>query len=352
MLPVRHILRPYLPADYLADVDGAVEVAGWVHVEAGWDARGSLAPVDETRWVDGLAAASGPGIAALVANADLTLGEEVAEVLHAHGAASTRLRGIRDLIAWHPSRTVLDTTLLPERSRSAAFREGFEQLAVYGLTFETTCYSEQLAEVAELARAYPDQRIILCHAGTPVGIGGAFGDMGQTAEERGHIRGRWEEGLAALAAHPNAVVKLSGLTMPVCGFGFERRDGPPSVDEVVDAIGPLVDTIIGAFGPDRCMFGSNFPVEKPSVPLATLLNSYVAITGGRGVEETERLFSGTAVEMYRLPTSRRGYASGRAARGRTQRGPRRRRGRRAHPAGRARGAHCWCSARIGGRWSR
>lgn len=294
------IVRPYYPEDYVADLADAVDSIGYIHVEAGWVAKSALAPVDETRWIDALASANDIGIVGIVANTDLTLGEQAAEVLEAHLAASHRVRGIRDMLAWHPNPTIMNATPIAERSRRADFRRGFELLTQYNLSYETSIYSNQLDELRELALAFPEQPILVCHMGTPIAIGGQVGEVGRTENERLRIHAEWAEGIIRLAECPNVWMKLSGLLMPACGFGFERRSTPPSAAALVDTIGPLIDHVIDTFGAERCMFGSNFPVDKPSVPLATLIQAYRIIAEKRSAEEQAQLFAGSAQAFYRL----------------------------------------------------
>lgn len=294
------IVRPYLPEHYMADLGDAAYSVGYIHVEAGWVAKDATAPVDETRWVDRLPRGGGTGILGMVANADLTLGARVAEVLEAHLRASSRVRGVRDLLAWHPDASIMNTTPRANRSRQADFHRGFELLAQYDLSFETTIFSSQLEELRELALAFPKQPILVCHLATPVAIGGPVGEVGGTDHERIQIRAHWMEGIARLAECPNVWMKLSGLLMPVCGFGFDRRPIPPSVTELVDTLSPLIDHAIDRFGADRCMFGSNFPVDKPSAPLPTLIQAYRTTAKKRSVEEQARLFAGSAQAFYRV----------------------------------------------------
>lgn len=223
----KFITRPYLPVDFHRDC-GSTPIHSVVHVEAGWKGRGILAPVAETRWLDRLAAVGAFHIGAIVAHADLGLGASVVAVLRAHVEASNRVRGIRDMLAWHPSRSIMSSAATPEKSRDQQWRLAFERLSEMNLNFDATCYDHQLPELADLANSYPDQRIILCHAGNPVGVGGPFGEYGHTPTDRHRIFGRWQEGMARLAECRNIAVKISGLTMPVCGFGFETWRKPPS----------------------------------------------------------------------------------------------------------------------------
>lgn len=296
----KFIVRPYLTEDYAADLAGVADVIGLVHVEAGWVAKQPADPVDETRWVDGLSPVDNISVLGIVANADLTLGERVEDILGAHLEASARVRGIRDLLAWHPSPSIMNNTDDPQRSQRTDFRRGFESLSKYGLTFETSIFSNQLDEIADLARTFPEQPILVCHMATPAAVGGPIGEVGRTTDERARIRGEWEEGIGRLAECANVWMKLSGLLMPVCGFGFERQPAPPSVDELVEAIGPFIDHVIETFGPERCMFGSNFPVDKPSAPLPTLLEAYRVVVERLPGEAQNRLFSGSARAFYGL----------------------------------------------------
>lgn len=298
-----HITRPYLPRDFELDCANH-PVNGVVHVEASWKGRGPLAPVEETRWLDGLTASGAGRIEAIVAHADLGLGNEVDSILQAHRHASDRVRGVRDMLSWHESSSVLNLSTGPNRSQETRWRSGFEQLAQHDLSFEATCYDSQLDEVSELARAYPEQPIVLCHLGTPIGVGGPFGDLGQTLSERKSIRSRWQEALARLAENHNVFVKLSGLTMPVCGFGFERRSETPSVAEVSDAIQPLITFAIEAFGVERCMFASNFPIDKVSLPYSVLFDSFLNITGDLTLHQRQQLFRDNAARIYRIEQQR------------------------------------------------
>ena len=134
--------------------------------------------------------------------------------------------------------------------------------------------------------------------GTPGGVGGPFRVQGQTASEREAIRGRWQEGMARVAENANVSVKLSGLTMPVCGFGYERREQEPTVEEVRDALKPLIDFVIEVFGVKRCMFASNFPVDKVSQSYAVLFDAFLAITEDRTPQERQQLFRDNAARFY------------------------------------------------------
>jgi len=113
----------------------------------------------------------------------------------------------------------------------------------------------------------------------------------------------WREDLAAAAACPNVNTKISGLLMPVLGWRFHERDTPPSVGEIADAIGPLVEHALATFGDERCMFASNFPMDKVSAPLASIYGAFDQLTKARSRESRERLFGGNARRFYKLTSS-------------------------------------------------
>lgn len=299
------VLADYLPSHYGADsVDGQVD--GFVHVEAGWKGKGPLGPVDETRWLESLGT---PLLAAIVGYADLRLGDAVAEVLEAHLAASSRFRGVRYILAHHPDKRILSLCEAADLMNDTRWRAGYAQLAAYGLSFDATVYHHQLDSLVALARDVPDVPLIVCHAGTPTAYGGPFGGEGQTAAERAVIARRWRESMGRLAALPNVYVKISGLAMPILGWGYHQR---AAVDTTrVDAtrvaadLQPMVDFLIDRFGAERCMFGSNFPVDRVSLTWRSLYDAFAATVAGRSDAERQALFHGTASRVYRLETALR-----------------------------------------------
>lgn len=288
------LLSDYLPSHYKADT-ATSKVRRYVHVQAGWTDDKPLDPVGETAWLAGLH--NGP--AAIVAHADLSLGADVARVLSAHRSTSDRVRGIRHMLAWHSADSVMNFADDRELSRTPQFRAGYDQLAEHGLSFDAWCYSGQLDQVTELATYNPDVPIVLCHAGTPVGFGGTFGGVGVSAQERARIGDDWRAGISALAEHRHAYCKLSGLLMPVLGFGFENGPGA-SVEQLVDRLTPIVDFCIDAFGPDRCMVASNFPVDRVAVTYESLMRAMAEITARFGSDAQHALFTDTAAHFYRI----------------------------------------------------
>ncbi len=144
--------------------------------------------------------------------------------------------------------------------------------------------------------------MVLDHMGTPVGLAGPHGGQGETEADRARILDDWHAGLVAVAEHRNVHCKLSGLLMPICGFGFHERNTKPSVGEVVDALGPHVLFGIETFGVERCMFASNFPMDKVSVDYEVLWDAFLQIIANAGLDASQQaaLLAGNAAGFYRL----------------------------------------------------
>ncbi|MEL6182470.1 MAG: amidohydrolase family protein, partial [Myxococcota bacterium] len=288
------IVRDYLPADHRADASGH-HLAATVHVQAGWQAAGPLGPVGETRWLEQLEG----GPEGIVAYADLALGREVEQVLRAHREASSKVRGVRYMLAHHPSREVHSFAARPSIAHEPQFLEGFAHLADQGLSFDAWCYHHQLGDIAALARRFPETSIILCHLGTPVAVGGPFGPRGHSDSDRRNTFQAWSDALAEVAAEPNVTAKISGLTMPVLGWGYHQGDAP-SVDRLVDELGPLVHRALELFGVDRCMFASNYPVDRISQPFGTLYAAYAQLIAPYPDGAQHKLMFSNAARIYRL----------------------------------------------------
>ena len=260
-----------------------------------------LAVVGETEWVAGIAAeaASAPAgrarIGAIVGTANLCLGEKVREVLEAHKEASPLFRGIRDAAIYDASEEIhtAERATGPNLYGDAAFREGFAQLAPLGLSFDGYHYHTQNHFYADLARAFPETTMVLDHLGTPLGTGPYTGRRDEVFEV-------WKSGLETLRDCSNVHMKLGGMAMPWSGFGFERGERPPTSDELVAAQERYYHTAIDVFGPDRCMFESNFPVDRLSISYSVLWNAFKKIASRYGEEEKEALFRGTAMRVYGL----------------------------------------------------
>ena len=294
----------YLLHELAADVHGGHNVRSTVFIEARAmyraDGPEELRPVGEVEFVQGLAAASASGLygpcqaaAAIVGHANLTLGERVAAVLEALQAASpNRFRGIRHNVMWDPH-PEMDSRAQPGTLASPTFRAGARVLARQGLSFDTFLYFPQLPELAALAAAVPDLPIILNH------IGGLL-RVGPYANRDTEVLAAWRRGLAAVAQCPNVFLKLGGLGMPWTGFDWHTRSQPIGSDALAQAMAPLLTYCIEQFGPDRCMFESNFPVDKVSFSHHILFNAFKRLSQGYSAAERAALFHDTAVRAYRI----------------------------------------------------
>jgi predicted TIM-barrel fold metal-dependent hydrolase len=223
----------------------------------------------------------------------------VNDVLSAHiSAGNGRLRGIRHACGWDASDDVRSSHTNPPEGLllQEGFREGFALLDKNGLSFDAWLYHTQIPQLTDLARAFPDTTIILDHVGGPLGIGPYTG-------KREEIFRQWEDAIAELAQCPNVSVKLGGLAMKICGFGWHNRHKPPTSDELADAIAPYYHFCIDHFGVERCMFESNFPVDKLSVSYGVLWNAFKKIARGYSDSERAALFYDTAARIYQLPSA-------------------------------------------------
>ncbi|RYF84183.1 MAG: amidohydrolase [Comamonadaceae bacterium] len=293
--------------DYLADIGSGHNVIATVYAECGsmYKASGPKAfrPIGETEFVNGVAAMSASGgfgktqvCSAIFGHVDLTLGAQATEVLQAHiQAGGGRFRGIRHATVYDASPAVRTTLDLPPPHLMAdpKFREGFACLAPLGLSFDVWMYHPQLSDLISLARAFPETTIVLDHVAGVLGIGPYAG-------RRDEIFGTWTRDMRELARLPNVQVKVGGLGMHSVGFGFHERPRPPSSEELAQAWRPYVETTIELFGAQRCMFESNFPVDKVSCSYAVLWNALKRLSAHASPDEKAALMHGTATRVYRL----------------------------------------------------
>ena len=273
------------------------------------DGPEALRPVGETEFVAGIAAMSESGqygptriAAGIVGTAGLGLGDAVAEVLDRQiAAAGGRLRGIRVGATWHESPDVPNHRAepAPDMYLDRPFREGFRHLAPRGLSFEGWCYHTQIPGLTDLARAFPDTTIVLNHFGGPLGVGPYAGRADDVFAE-------WRRFIGPLADCPNVLAKLGGIAMVVNGFGWHERDAPPTSEALMEATRRYHEHTIELFGVERCMFESNFPVEKVSCGYNVLWNSFKRLTAGYSAAERALLFHDTAVRVYRLASGANG----------------------------------------------
>ena len=303
----QRVAHRYLLDELLADVSAGHNIVSTVFIECGAMYRASgpepLRSVGETEFVNGIAAMSASGLygpckmaAGIVGTANLKLGASVGQVLDAHlRAGGGRFRGIRHQGTWDASEAVANgrNIVQPHEFLDPDFREGFAELAPRGLSFEAWCYHPQIPEVIDLARAFPTTAIILNHFGGPLGIGPYAGKLDATFAP-------WKHDISTLAQCPNVMAKLGGINMELNGFAWHEQSAPPSSETLMQATRAYYEHTIEVFGPSRCMFESNFPVDMVSCGYTVLWNSFKRLTADYSAQEKAQLFHDTATRVYRL----------------------------------------------------
>ncbi len=305
---IREIPR-YLLDELLKDVAGAGHnVRGTIYMECGAmyraDGPDSLKCVGETEFVNGVAAMTASGIygevracAGIVGHVELRIGDQAEDVLRSHIAAGHgRFRGIRHSASYDEDPNVLG----PLSGRNTAglyldakFREGFRHLHRLGLSFDAWLLEPQLPDLIDLVKAFPDTVVVLDHVGTPLGVGRYRGKR----EERFGI---WRENMAKLAKFPNVNVKVGGLPMPFGGWRARMSEPEVSSETLATQWKPYVESCVELFGAKRCMFESNFPVDRFGASYAALWNAFKRIAKNYSTDEKAELFSGTAKRVYRV----------------------------------------------------
>lgn len=302
-------LRPpeaYQLPELYADISSGHNVRATVFMQntAMYRADGpeSLRPVGETEYVNGAAAVSASGFygdirmcAGIIGYADLRLGDDSRPVLEAHlRAGGARFKGVRQQAQQDPHVGHLAKAAPPkDLLLDPRFRQGMALLAPLGLRFEGWVYFTQLGDLAALADAFPRTPIILNHIGAPLGLG-------FYADRRAEVFGTWSRGITMLAERSNVVVKLGGLGMAAYGFDLAERGRPASSIELAELWRPYIRHCIEAFGPERAMFESNFPLDKQACSYGTLWNAFKRIAAEYSADEQDSLLRATATRVYEL----------------------------------------------------
>lgn len=313
--PGREIIDPH---HHLWDQDGLTYTLKQLHADTGSghnitktifiecgasyrpDGPEHLKPVGETEFVALNASRSAEKtgtctIMGIVAHADLSHAM-LDETIEGHQVAGdTLFKGIRHAGAWdeNPQDLLIPPPAPKGLFADQDFRRGVKKLADYGLSYDSWHYHHQNREFRDLAAACPDTVMILDHFGTPLGVGVYAG-------KRDEIFETWKKDIAAIAECPNVYAKLGGLAMPDNGFGWFGRNIPPSSDEFVAAQERYYHHTIDCFGPDRCMFESNYPVDKVSIGYRVLWNGLKKMASRYSETEQEAMFKATAAKVYRL----------------------------------------------------
>ena len=297
----------YLIDEMLEDIGGGHNVVSTVFVEcsAFFKPTGPEAfrCVGETEAINGLAAMCASGIygnsqiaKGIIGHVDLRLGEVVGDILDAHIAAGGgRFRGIRHGAVWHESPEIRNHRSKPSEGLllQQNFRSGFKHLAPRSLVFDAWVLHTQISDVIALARDFPETTIVLDHCGAPIGIGPYRGKTKEVLEV-------WKRDTAELARCDNVVVKLGGLGLDYPGFDWHSQPRPPTSTELRNVSAPYMEHLIEKFGPARCMFESNFPIDKHNFSYTVVWNSFKLLTRGYSLAERAALFHDTASRVYRL----------------------------------------------------
>lgn len=308
--PHHHLWYPadggYTLEEFQRDISGGHRIVQTVFIESRKMLKtgvpGEMQPVGETEYICDLltlnAGRSSPNskiAAGIVGFADLTLGAAVAPVLEAHIVLGReRFKGIRYPTTWDTSKEIKSSSA-PGIMSSPEFIEGFSRLQTYSLSFDAWMYYPQLVELANLAAKFPDTPIVIDHTGGPLGIGPyAY------ASHREAVFHDWKKFMERLAGYSNVYLKLGGLGMELCGFAWNSLPRPPGSVDLAVHFAPYFLWCIERFGVDRCMFESNFPVDKKSYSYTVLWNAFKRVVHNFSKTEKQALFHNTAARFYRL----------------------------------------------------
>jgi len=298
----------YMFEDYLADVNAGHRIVASIYVETQAFARSDgdalYRPLGEIEFANGIGAIGASGVygdcrfcAGIVGHADLRQGDQVATLLdRALALAPERFRGVRQVTIEDP--TEASYRYITHRPaggimQHAGFRAGFRHLAPRGLTFDTSVFHHQLPQITELAGDFADTTIVLNHLGIAMA-------MGMPQHARLEVFQHWRHAILELARRPNAVCKIGGLGLPFWGFGFEERADAVGYLELAEAWRPYVETVIDAFGANRCIMESNYPPDARSCGYVPLWNALKHIARAAPPEEKAALFHRTAARVYRI----------------------------------------------------
>ena len=297
----------YLIEEMTDDIASGHNIVATVYVDCRSmyraDGPEAFRPVGEVEFANGVAAMSASGgygkaaiCAGIVSHVNLLLGDSAKPVLEAEIAAGNgRYRGIRHSSPWDADPEVAGIYAMRPKGLllDSTFRKGFACLAPLGLNFDAWLFHPQIGDLVDLARAFPDTRIVLDHCGGPIGLG-------SYASRRDEIFKQWKASILEIAKCPNVVVKLGGLAMRLLGYDFHGWEMPPSSEQTAAAWRPYIETCIEAFGPSRGMFESNFPPDKGQCSYQVIFNAFKRIAAPYSEAEKTALFSKTAADFYRL----------------------------------------------------
>ncbi|MBB5079004.1 amidohydrolase family protein [Nonomuraea endophytica] len=293
-------LMSYSVRDLRADTRSGHHIVATIFVEciSSYYTEGPkhLRPVGETDWVASQSVSDGLA-SGIVGYANLTSEPaELAEALDAHiEAGDGRFKGVRHTVAWDANPGVFASRSKPPPGLllDTAFRRGAAELARRGLVYETWTYFHQLPDLCDFARSHPNLVVVLNHLGGPAATG-------PYSQRRNEVLEEWRVGIMELARVPNVVMKLGGIGMPAFTPVEFIESTPMTSARIADYWGPHIRHVIDTLGPGRCMFESNFPVDRRLCDYVTLWNSFKLIAASYSSAERESLFAGTARRTYGL----------------------------------------------------
>jgi len=294
----------YLMPELAADLASGHNIIGTVYAEChsmyrvgGVEAQRSLGETEFVRGQAAMSASGGFGVAraceVMFGNIDLTLGSGVEPLIEQHiDASGGRFHGVRLSSGWHTDDRIHNVSEQPQLLLDPRVNEAAAILSRLGLSLDCWLYHPQLDEVAQLADAHPDLTIILNHVGSPI-LGGPY--RGKTDE----VFEAWKAAIIRVSERANVYVKLGALPIRMPSYDGDRSL-PPGSEEVAAAWRPWMETCIEAFGPQRSMYESNFPVQKRWCSYQVCWNAFKRISMGASVSEKTDLFSGAATSAYRI----------------------------------------------------
>ena len=297
----------YLLPEILKDINSGHNIISTVFIECGamYNPNDPIEKqvINETEFVNGIAAMSHSGLygktkiaAGIVGSAPLLIGDKVAAILDKHlSIAPERFKGIRSQAAMHPDGTIPATRARPPEGVyiNDKFQEGFNHLASRNLSFEAWCYHPQIPQLIDLATKFSNTIIILNHFGGPLGVGSFQNKEKETYEF-------WKKNIEELSKCENVVAKLGGIAMEINGFNWHKHTTPPSGNELINKTKDYYETTLEFFGTDRCMFESNFPVDKLSCSYVNLWNGFKNLTKNYSENERAKLFHDNATRIYKI----------------------------------------------------
>jgi predicted TIM-barrel fold metal-dependent hydrolase len=300
---------PYGLAAFTADAMSGHDIRATVYIEAltQWYKHGPrhLRPVGETAFAatagERALQSGGPHIAAgIVAHGQLTVGDAVQEALEAHAEAGRgRFRGVRANLFWDADIDLGIAMPAKDLCTTASFRAGFARLAPLGLSCDIFAFYPNLPEIARLAARFPSTPIVLDHCAGPLGCPPYASRPTEMFDE-------WRTQVRAIAAYENVCIKIGGLGAshfgPLMPLGLRKRPAPPGSRELAGLMRPFVEECVAAFGTRRCMFESNFPVDKHDYGYGVFWNALKRLTRDYSASEKSDLFSQTAGRFYRIAT--------------------------------------------------